>query len=106
MKKKIIRKQLFCVYILECQDGTYYTGYTNNLERRIKEHSDSKRGAKYLRGKKPFKLVYVRKYKYFKRAFKMEKAIKGLTRKQKETLVSGRRLDKIRSGHRRVDKIS
>ena len=51
MKRTIKRVDSFCVYMLECNDGTYYTGYTNNLEKRIQEHNNSKRGAKYLRGK-------------------------------------------------------
>ncbi len=75
------------MYILECQDGTYYTGYTSDLENRIKEHNGSKRGAKYLRGRKPFKVVYVKEYRYFKRAAKKELEIKKLTRKEKEKLI-------------------
>ena len=95
MKGKFIRKRLFHVYILECQDGTYYTGYTNNLEKRIQEHNNSKRGAKYLRGKRPVEVVWCREYRQFKSAFIMEKRIKTLTRKQKEALVNGKRLDKV-----------
>ncbi|MCK9554340.1 GIY-YIG nuclease family protein [bacterium] len=87
MKKKFVRKQLFYVYILECQDGTYYTGYTNDLEKRIKEHKDNKRGAKYLRGKKPFKVVYTKEYRYFKRAVSEESRIKKLRRWQKQKLL-------------------
>ena len=52
--------------MLECGDGTYYTGYTSDLEKRLKEHNDGKRGAKYLRGKIPVKLVYAKEYKYYK----------------------------------------
>ncbi|MBN3039495.1 MAG: GIY-YIG nuclease family protein [Candidatus Omnitrophica bacterium] len=87
MKEKFIRKQLFYVYILECQNGTYYAGYTNNLERRTKEHGNTKRGAKYLRGKGPVKLVYVKEYKYFKRAVSEESRIKKLRRYQKKKLI-------------------
>lgn len=79
----------FYVYIAQCQDGTYYTGYTNDLENRIKEHNNGKRGAKYLRGKGPVKLVWCKEYRYFKSAFLEEKRIKGLTRKQKEKLIYG-----------------
>ena len=86
-RKSIRRKGRFFVYILECLHGTYYTGYTSDLENRIKEHNGSKRGAKYLRGKKPFKVVYVKEYKYFKRAVKKELEIKKLTRKEKEKLI-------------------
>jgi len=85
----------FYVYILECADGAYYTGYTNDLEKRIKEHSGTKRGAKYLRGKLPVKLVWSKEYKYRYYAMSAEYKIKQLTRLQKESLVKGRRLDRV-----------
>ena len=44
-------------YILQCADGTYYTGWTNNLEKRVEDHNQN-RGAKYTRGRTPVKLVY------------------------------------------------
>jgi putative endonuclease len=75
-----------CVYIVECNKGTYYTGYTNNLENRIKLHNDGK-GAKYTRGRKPVKLVWYKEYKYSNKALHAERDIKKLTRKQKEELV-------------------
>lgn len=82
------------VYIVECQDGTYYTGYTPDLKKRILLHNNGK-GAKYTRDRRPVKLVWCKEYKQFKPAFKLEKIIKTLTRKQKEALVNGRRLDKV-----------
>lgn len=92
--KNIYRSGKFYVYIVKCKDGTYYTGYTNNLEKRIKLHNKGK-GAKYTRDRRPVKLVWKKEYKQFKSAFKTERVIKGLTRKQKESLVKGRRLDKV-----------
>ena len=86
-RKSICRKGRFFVYILECLNGTYYTGYTSDLENRVTEHNGNKRGAKYLRGKKPFKVVYVKEYKYFKRAVKKELEIKKLTRGRKKELI-------------------
>lgn len=86
MKRKIKRLGKFYVYIVECQDGTYYTGYTNDLDVRIKLHN-SGHGAKYLRGKLPVRLVYAKEYNYFKRAVNKERAIKKLTHKQKQELV-------------------
>ena len=94
MQKKSKRIGIYYVYILECSDGTYYTGYTPDIKRRIMLHNVGK-GAKYTRDRKPVKLVWCKEYKYFKRAFLMEKRIKQFTRKQKETLVSGKRLDKV-----------
>ncbi len=76
----------FYVYIVECIDGTYYTGYTPHLENRLKLHN-SGRGAKYTRDRRPVKLIWHREYKYFKPAFLEEKRIKKFTRKQKEKLV-------------------
>ncbi len=84
--KKFKRRSIFYVYVLECRNGTYYTGFTNNLENRIKLHNKGT-GAKYLRGKSPVKLVYVKEYKYYKNALNGERNIKKLTREQKERLV-------------------
>ncbi len=80
------RKGVFFVYIIQCIDGSYYTGYTNDLERRIKEHNRGK-GSKYVRGKRPVTLVYARSYGYYKNALRGEREIKKLERKKKEDLV-------------------
>ena len=68
------------------KNGAYYTGYTNDLGKRLKEHGTA-RGAKYLRGKGPAKLVYSKEYRYYKRAVDAERRIKKLTHKEKEELV-------------------
>lgn len=73
------------VYILRCSDKTYYTGYTNNLEKRIKQHNDGK-GAKYTKGKRPVKLIYTEEFSDKSMAMKREYQIKQLTRKEKEKL--------------------
>lgn len=86
MRKKIKRKDIFYVYIVKCKNGTYYTGYTNNLENRIKLHNKGD-GAKYLKGKVPVKLVYAKEYKYYKNALHGERNLKKLTRKEKEQLI-------------------
>ncbi len=104
MPRKFKRKGRFWVYILRCKDGTYYTGSTSNLKRRIAEHNESKKGARYTRYKRPVKLVWRLEYRYFKSAFKLEMRIKKLTRLQKEMLVRGRRLDKVLAGKRRCAK--
>ena len=90
MKRKFSRLGKFFVYIVECNDGTYYTGYTPDIERRIKLHKNGK-GAKYTRERGPVRLVWCKEYRYFKKAFLEEKRIKKLTRKQKEKLVKGAR---------------
>ena len=80
------RSGKFYVYIVECRNGTYYTGSTNNIENRIKLHN-SGHGAKYLRGKLPVKLVYKKEYGYYKNVLHAERNLKKLTRAQKEELI-------------------
>lgn len=74
------------VYILSCIDNTLYTGWTNDLERRINVHSSGK-GAKYTRGRLPVKLVYFEKFNDKKLAMKREYAIKRLSREEKLKLI-------------------
>ena len=80
------RHDQYFVYIVECVDGTYYTGYTNNVERRVEEHN-SGHGAKYLRSKLPVKLVFCKEYRYYKNVLAAERRLKKLTRVQKENLI-------------------
>lgn len=72
-------------YMLECKDGTYYIGYTNDLEKRIKAHNEGK-GAKYTKGRGPVKLVYYEEYEDKNTAMRREWEMKQLTRTQKEML--------------------
>jgi len=97
VRREFARAGRFCVYILECSDGTYYTGYTNDLVKRVNEHNKTKRGSKYLRVRLPAKLVWSKKYKYSVYAMRAEYKIKQLSRRQKELLVGGMRLDKVLS---------
>ena len=75
------------VYIVECSDGTFYTGWTNNLEKRVKMHSQGK-GAKYTKGRRPVRLIYHEEFKEKIDAMEREYEIKQLTRKEKELLVN------------------
>ena len=75
------------VYIVECSDGTFYTGWTNNLEKRIYMHSNGT-GAKYTKGRGPVKLMYYEEFEDKKDAMKREYEIKKLTRKAKILLIS------------------
>ena len=75
------------VYILECKDGTYYTGWTNNLEKRMKEHNEGK-GAKYTKARRPVKLVYFETFESKIDAMKREYAIKQMKRSEKIKLIS------------------
>ncbi len=74
------------VYILECSDGSWYTGWTNDLEHRVKTHN-SGQGAKYTRSRLPVRLIYSEEYETASEARRREYAIKRLTRTQKEKLV-------------------
>ena len=74
-------------YILECADGTYYTGWTTDLEKRLKAHNSGK-GAKYTKSRRPVRFVYYEEYEDKISAMKREYAIKQLTRQEKEALMS------------------
>ncbi|MFD2099360.1 GIY-YIG nuclease family protein [Flagellimonas iocasae] len=76
------------VYILECSDGSYYTGSTIDLEKRFEEHQDG-RGANHTKKRLPVKLVYVEEYLSIAAAFEREKQIQGWSRVKKEALVKG-----------------
>ena len=74
------------VYILRCADGTLYTGWTNDLAKRLQVHNEG-RGAKYTRGRGPVTLVYQHSYDTKEEALREEIRIKKLTRRQKEALI-------------------
>jgi putative endonuclease len=76
------------VYVLECADGTFYTGYTTDLERRVAEH-DSGTGAKYTRGRTPVTVVHTERYATKSAAMSREYEIKQFTRAEKDRLVDG-----------------
>jgi putative endonuclease len=85
--RKIMRHGTFSVYILECSDGTFYTGYTKDLKARLKLHN-SGRGSKYVRSRRPARLGYAKKFRYYKLAVTEERRIKSLSRATKEALVA------------------
>jgi len=88
MKKS---KTLFYVYILRTSGNTLYTGQTNNLERRMKEHkSKNSQSAKYTRNFDSFELVYSEEYKTRKSAMQREFQLKQWTRTKKENLILGK----------------
>jgi putative endonuclease len=78
---------MYHLYILKCADKTLYTGITVDLQRRIKEHNDSRLGAKYTRARRPVKLVYSKKFRNRSSASKAENRIKNLSRKEKLELI-------------------
>lgn len=81
------RKSAACCYIVECCDGTYYTGWAVDAERRVKVHNAG-RGARYTRMRLPVRLVYVEPQPDRTTAMKRERAIKRLTRQRKQALIA------------------
>ena len=77
---------MYYVYLLCCADGTLYTGFTNDLARRLAAHNAG-RGAKYTRGRRPVELVYWESFSNKSSALRREYAIKQLPRRQKLTLI-------------------
>ena len=76
----------YYVYILECSDETFYTGFTNNLEKRIETHN-TKKWAKYTRGRAPVILKYFEEFDTENEARKREYQIKQLSRKEKSSII-------------------
>jgi len=76
-------------YILRCKDNSLYTGWTNNLEKRIEAHNAGK-GAKYTKARLPVELVYYEQFETKEEAMKREFAIKQLTKREKEMLIGDR----------------
>ena len=73
-------------YILECRDGSLYTGWTNDMENRLRAHNEG-RGAKYTKGRAPVTLRYVEEHETKEGAMKREYAIKRMSRKEKLELM-------------------
>lgn len=78
---------MYHLYILECADGTFYTGITTDLDRRVSEHNSSALGAKYTRGRRPIRLVFSRIFEDRSAASREEVRIKKLSRAEKLGLI-------------------
>jgi putative endonuclease len=77
------------VYLLKCNDGTYYTGITNNFERRFIEHQQGEITTCYTFSRRPVQLAYLEKFQNYNQAIAWEKQVKGWTRTKKEALIQG-----------------
>jgi putative endonuclease len=91
------------VYIVRCADGTLYTGIATDVRRRIAEHARrASRGAKYLRGRGPLRLVFVKALGPRSLALRVERRIKMLSKARKEALIAEGRLGVRLSGGRQA----
>ena len=77
--------------MLKCSDGTLYTGWTNDLEKRVEAHNSGK-GAKYTKACRPVELAYYEEFETKEQAMKREYAIKQLGRKEKQELIAGKKV--------------
>lgn len=80
--------EVFYVYLVECSDGSLYTGQTNDIARRLHEHNNTTKAARYTRRRRPVELVHVETYASRGAAMAREDRIKDLTRPAKEVLVN------------------
>ena len=85
--KKLKMNQYF-VYILRCNDGSYYTGITNDLERRFDEHQSGLNTECYTYKRRPLKLVFHERFPDVNQAIEFEKQVKGWRRAKKEALIN------------------
>lgn len=77
------RKNNYYFYVLECNDGSFYGGYTVDIDRRLSQHNEGT-GAKYTRARRPVKLIYSERFPTKREAMKKEAEFKKLTRRKKE----------------------
>jgi putative endonuclease len=77
----------YYVYILQCSDGTYYTGVTNNINRRLTEHNSGAIPGSFTHSRRPLELVFYEEFSDINNAILLEKRIKGWSRKKKEALI-------------------
>jgi putative endonuclease len=77
------------VYILKCADGSFYTGSTWNLEKRVSDHMSGE-GSIYTKNRRPIQLVYMEEYSRIDEAYTREKQIQGWNRKKKQALIEGK----------------
>jgi len=89
----------YFVYILECNDSTLYTGIATDVKRRVDEHNNSDKGAKYTKNRRPVKLVYSEAQDDRSSASKREYAIKKLKRSEKLELISQDSSKKFHADH-------
>lgn len=86
---------MYIVYILECSDRSFYVGCTNDLERRLFQHNNSKMGAHYTKIRRPVKIIYHESFSTLKEARGREAEIKGWRREKKLLLIADASLNML-----------
>jgi putative endonuclease len=81
-----VKDNSWVLYILECNDGSFYTGISNDLARRLNQHRDG-RASRYTKSRRPVKIVYREACASHSHALRRERAVKALSRKEKEILI-------------------
>lgn len=79
----------YSVYILKCSDGSYYTGVTNDLDKRLYEHQTGLNPTAYTHRRRPVELVFHQDFNDVNQAIDFEKQVKGWSRKKKEAIMAG-----------------
>jgi putative endonuclease len=79
--------KLYYVYILKCSDKSYYTGVTNDMDRRLREHEYGLSKDSYTYTKRPVELVFHYQFNDINQAIRFEKQVKGWSRKKKEAII-------------------
>ncbi|MCF0074429.1 GIY-YIG nuclease family protein [Dyadobacter sp. CY261] len=80
----------YYVYILRCADDSYYTGVTNDIERRLAEHNSGTNLGSYTSTRRPVEMVFCHEFNDIREAIAFEKQVKGWSRKKKEAIIVGR----------------
>ena len=88
-------------YIVKCSDGTLYTGWTNDLKKRLNAHNSGK-GAKYTKTRRPVTLAYYEEFETKELAMKREYAIKQLRKKEKLKLIDAQSIEKTEVQDKRI----
>ena len=94
-------KNNYWVYIVLCNDKSYYTGVTNNIELRVWQHNNDEDKTHYTYSRRPVKLVYSELFNNINEAIAREKQIKGWSRKKKEALIKGNQNELIKYSQRK-----
>ena len=93
---------MYHLYILECADGTLYTGIAVDVVRRVREHNTSALGAKYTRGRRPVRVVFSRMFRDRAAAARGEFRVKRMSRREKLEMIEREKRRSVRDSHRRA----